>query len=381
MLPKVSLITAVKNRAKYIENCMRSVVEQDYPNIEHIVIDGASNDGTLEILEKYRDRIRLYSEADDGPVDAFAKAMEKVTGDIIGFVMSDERYHPGAVEWAVKAFEAHPDAAIIFGDYRVVDEHYDLMYEWKSSPISFTQLLCCEKTIPASASFIRTEALKQQGKLVDVKELIQFNEFGLWVWIAMQHEIRYVPGMVADYMLHSSSFTCTPSFYPKLLQEKEKVIRTALEDPRIPTKMRNLNDRALGGLFYWGAESVIEGAPEQGNAWFARAKRLFSSMLRDLSGAKELALFGAGTEGRIAAAFLEAENITITKIIDNNQALWGTELKGKEVKGADALSGAEFVIVACSRWYEPIARQLESLGFTETDYWRIPVQCLNVRQA
>src|SRR3954462_10407633 len=95
--PLVSIITPSYNHAAYIEQTIKSVREQDYPNIEHIVIDGGSTDNAVEILRKYEDRLTWVSERDGGQTNAINKGFRKATGDIMGWMNSDDLYMPRAV--------------------------------------------------------------------------------------------------------------------------------------------------------------------------------------------------------------------------------------------------------------------------------------------
>src|SRR3989338_5413748 len=108
--PLVSIVTASYNQAQFIEETLRSVREQDYPNLEHIVIDGASTDGTVDVLRRYEGtyNMRWISEPDRGHADALCKGFRQATGDILAWLNSDDVYFPGAVTTAVETFRRHP---------------------------------------------------------------------------------------------------------------------------------------------------------------------------------------------------------------------------------------------------------------------------------
>lgn len=119
---KVSIITVSYNSAQYIEDAISSVAEQDYDNIEHIVIDGNSADGTGEILQKHDDSLDYWiSEPDEGIYDAMNKGIKKATGDVIGILNSDDFYYDNQIISKVVAafFDAKVDA--VFGDLIFVD--------------------------------------------------------------------------------------------------------------------------------------------------------------------------------------------------------------------------------------------------------------------
>src|SRR5439155_13950516 len=100
--PLVSIITIVYNREAYLEQAINSVLQQSYPNIEYIVIDGGSTDNSVSIIKKYASKIQYWvSEPDNGIADAFNKGLMKANGNIIGFINADDWYEPIAVEKAV----------------------------------------------------------------------------------------------------------------------------------------------------------------------------------------------------------------------------------------------------------------------------------------
>ena len=113
-LPLVSIITPSFNQAEYIEETINSVLDQDYPNIEYIIIDGASTDGSKEIIEKYKDRINFWvSEPDEGQTDAINKGFSQANGDIFAWLNSDDTYEPQAVTEAVAYLQSHPEVGLL----------------------------------------------------------------------------------------------------------------------------------------------------------------------------------------------------------------------------------------------------------------------------
>ncbi len=115
---QITIITVVKNSASTIEKCIKSVLEQNYDEIEYIVIDGNSEDGTKEILEKYKDKIdNLIIENDKGIWDAMNKGVKKATGEIVGFLNADDFYYPGALNLVNKYFK-NQEIDFLFGSVK-----------------------------------------------------------------------------------------------------------------------------------------------------------------------------------------------------------------------------------------------------------------------
>lgn len=226
-LPKVSVITMVKDRAWGIEHCVRSVREQDYPNIEHVVQDGASTDGTLQLLQQYGESIALRSEPDRGPMNAYHKALERSTGDVCCMLLSDERFYDASVvSRAVAHLRSNPEAAAIYGDFRRVDTNYQLIEVVKKRQLSFEELFCSEDFISPCAAFIRTEVLKDGALLKpDLRDFFDdIGDFGLWIYIGARYPIKYVPDVMADFMMHDDRISFDVAHCRRYIAEIEKAI-------------------------------------------------------------------------------------------------------------------------------------------------------------
>jgi len=129
-LPRVSIVMPSMNQAKFLEEAIQSVLAQDYPNLELILIDGGSTDGSVEIIRKYADRLTYWvSEPDGGHGDALCKGFRRATGEILAWLNSDDTYFPGAVGSAVQALQEDPGLDLVYGDVLIVDEHNQVLGE------------------------------------------------------------------------------------------------------------------------------------------------------------------------------------------------------------------------------------------------------------
>ncbi len=118
----VSIITPSYNQAHYLEATIRSVLEQDYSEIEYIIVDGGSTDGSREIIERYSSRLAWWvSEKDRGQTDAINKGFGRAHGEILAWINSDDTYEPGAVAQAVEYLQANPQVGMVYGDARFID--------------------------------------------------------------------------------------------------------------------------------------------------------------------------------------------------------------------------------------------------------------------
>lgn len=155
---KVSIVTISYNQAAFLEQTIRSVIEQDYPNIEYIIVDPGSTDGSREIIEKYRSKISLVIfEPDMGPADGLNKGFHHATGDIFGYLNSDDYYLPTAITKVINYFHNHPDIDIVSGNAHIVGSSNNFIRFTYSDKFS---LLACAygfSNLIQPSSFFRKE--------------------------------------------------------------------------------------------------------------------------------------------------------------------------------------------------------------------------------
>jgi glycosyltransferase involved in cell wall biosynthesis len=135
--PKLSVITPSLNQGEYIERTITSVLEQGYPNLEYVLVDGGSTDQTAEIVKRYEEHLTWWvSEPDQGQTDAINKGIRRTTGEIVAYLNSDDYYLPGAFERAIDAFERQPTAKYVAGAVLDLDKegHLTKMGAWRPEP-------------------------------------------------------------------------------------------------------------------------------------------------------------------------------------------------------------------------------------------------------
>ncbi|MBN1277358.1 MAG: glycosyltransferase, partial [Deltaproteobacteria bacterium] len=132
-MPVVTVVTPSYNQGKFIEQTIKSVLTQDYPDVEYIVIDGGSTDNTLEVLKKYSGRLDWISEPDEGQTNAINKGFKKAKGDILCWLNSDDTYEPGAIRRAVEFFIDNPDVMMVYGEGNEIDENGALIQRFPAT--------------------------------------------------------------------------------------------------------------------------------------------------------------------------------------------------------------------------------------------------------
>ena len=202
--PLVSIVTPCYNMGRYLEQTIESVLAQDYPNIEYIVMDGGSSDDSLRILEKYRGRLEFHSGRDRGTADAINKGFERSRGSVFAYLNADDTYLPGAITTAVRNLMSVPGIGVVYGDANWVDEEGRVLAPYPTKPYE-PSLLSQECFICQPAAFLRREAFELAG-LMDPK-LQYAYDYDLWIRLSRFYPIRKIDYVLATSRMHKENKT------------------------------------------------------------------------------------------------------------------------------------------------------------------------------
>jgi glycosyltransferase involved in cell wall biosynthesis len=209
--PRISIITPTLNRASYLERAILSVLSQNYPDLEYIVVDGGSNDGTLEILKKYSAEVQYVSEKDRGQSDAINKGLRIASGDILGYINSDDEYEPGALLHVGRFFQQNPSAFWLSGRCRLINERGNEILKpitaYKSLLLATRSrnLLLVVNYISQPATFWRREVLDSVGYFDTCLSAVM--DYDYWLRISKQFRLFITHAYLAKFRLHSTSKT------------------------------------------------------------------------------------------------------------------------------------------------------------------------------
>lgn len=204
---RISIVTPSYNQGKFLEKTILSVLEQGYPNLEYIIIDGGSTDESVEIIRKYADRLTYWvSEPDRGQSHAINKGFERATGEIFGWLNSDDWYHAGALQAVVDAFAANPDAGAVVGagDMFYQESGDTLLVEpfevTLDSLYSFVDRYFCQPSC-----FFTAKAWKQCGPLDESLHLAM--DLDLWLRLAKEFSFATIPANLSVSLVHADAKT------------------------------------------------------------------------------------------------------------------------------------------------------------------------------
>jgi glycosyltransferase involved in cell wall biosynthesis len=198
--PLVSIITPSFNQAAFLEKTIRSVLDQDYPAIEYLVVDGGSNDGSFQIIEKYQSELVWWvSEKDSGQAEAINKGLLRAKGEYVAWLNSDDYLMPGAVSAAVRVLLENPNASFVFGNVRVVDPSGSVINTLGYGDWGLPELMSFH-IIGQPAVFMRRSSLEKTG-FVDTSFHFLLDHH-LWIRLAMIGEMKYIPQVWASAHYH-----------------------------------------------------------------------------------------------------------------------------------------------------------------------------------
>ena len=230
--PLVSVITPSWNSAAYIEQTILSVINQTYRNVEYIIIDGGSSDGTLDIIRKYESSIDYWvSEADDGMYQAINKGMQRARGEIVAYLNSDDLYYPNTLEKVVNFFADNSSVELVYGNLNFVDAEGKKLFTqiYPKFSLNFFIMANCSM-IGQPASFWKSSLLKKIGMFDE--SLKMAADFEFFIRAGMIGRLVYTPHVLAAFRTHNLSLTSTQSqrgqVEVRLIHEKYFVNRSPI---------------------------------------------------------------------------------------------------------------------------------------------------------
>lgn len=257
----VSIITPSFNQARYLEATIESVLSQDYPRIEYIVIDGASTDGSVDIIKKHENRLAFWvSEKDSGQADAINKGLARTNGDIVAWLNSDDYYLPKAISNAVKVFEGIPGLVMAYGDMLAVNELGQTFNTLKYKQLSLEDLLCFQ-IIGQPAVFFRREAFEKTGGLDTTFHYLLDHH--LWIRLAQQGKILHVPQTWAAARYHAEAKNRAKA--AEFGREAFRILDWVKSKPELAGAISSVEKRARASAHRVDARYLLDG----GQPWSA----------------------------------------------------------------------------------------------------------------
>ncbi len=226
---KISVVTISFNQAQFIEQAIRSVLSQDYPDVEYIIVDAGSTDGSRDIIQKYRDRLAtIIFEPDDGPADGLNKGFLKATGDIFYYLNADDLLLPGALQIVANRFANLPHLDVIYGNGLVLDRQGQVVKQIFCSKWNLRSYMFGTVSVVQQATFFRSAAYKKAGG---------FNTNNRTCW---DYEL------LADLAVSDCSIKQVPEFFGAIRIYDESITGSGRFQQAIFKDLARIRQRVLG---------------------------------------------------------------------------------------------------------------------------------------
>jgi len=199
---KISIITPSFNQETFIEETIRSVQEQNHDDIEHIVVDGGSTDGTLAVLQR-SSRLRWISEKDSGQSEAINKGFRMATGEIVAWLNSDDWYEKNVLGDVARYFADHPDCMILYGDVTYVDKGGKRLYTIAGGTLSYDRLVASPDSVRQPSTFWRRHLITEHGGVDQSLHLVM--DLDLFLRIGRGHRFHYLPRNISYYRCYDEN--------------------------------------------------------------------------------------------------------------------------------------------------------------------------------
>ncbi len=215
MLPKISIVIPTLNQARFIEETIQSVLSQNYPNLEVIVLDGGSTDNTLDILKKYEHFLNWISEPDNGQVDAINKGLKMVSGDVVAYMNSDDIYTPNTLLTVGQYFLDHPDAKIVTGKCLNINENgievrrMIKLYKNFWLMLGIDSCLTILDYVSQPSTFWRMELVHSIGYFNG--QFRNAMDYDYWLRVTKHHKLNFINQYLAKFRIYPTSITSSNS--------------------------------------------------------------------------------------------------------------------------------------------------------------------------
>ena len=249
LTPKVSIIMPSFNQVDFIERSIQSVLNQDYPNIELIVIDGGSTDGSVEIIKRYADKLTYWvSEPDEGQAQAINKGIKKSTGEWIGWQNSDDLFSPNAIKEMVECAIKNPKVDLVIGDMAMIDAQDQKIRNIRYISPTYASILAEGMVLTNQSAIWRRKIHESIGHL---NEALHYGfDYEWFLRVLKNHSAAHVPLVLGYLRMHSQTKTSLQQ--PQFVKEYELIWGGQRPNKLIRTfyKVRRYSMHILKGQFY-----------------------------------------------------------------------------------------------------------------------------------
>jgi len=259
----VSVVVPAYNHADFLSSAIDSLLAQNYPNLEIIVLDDGSTDHTSAVLENYRGKVHCESQANIGQAATLNKGWGMARGDILGYLSADDMLAPDAVSKAALALSANPLAVAVYPDFNLIDPNSVTVRTVRAPDFEFCRALLGNECLPGPGAFFRRSALQLAGGWNPAFR--QMPDYDFWLRLGLHGEFVHLKEALASFRVHPGSQTYGMVSPPRA-EEPVTIISSILDDQRLPAAAAALRNQALANAHLFSAQLHLR-AGRFGEGW------------------------------------------------------------------------------------------------------------------
>jgi len=271
-MPLVSVVIPAYNHGRYLDAAIESVLGQDYPHVELIVLDDGSTDGTRDVLARHGGRFRWETQENMGQAATLNKGWAMARGELLGYLSADDLLLPGAVRLSVQCLQKHPDAAGCYCDFNLIDPDSRVVRRVSTPEFSYADMLVNVTCPPGPGAFFRRTALERAGGWDPA--LRQMPDYDFWLRMGLQGRLIRVPEVLAAFRVHEASQTFGRTTAARAA-EPALIVSRLFERPGLAPEVAALKERAVSNACLVSAQLHLRaGRYQEAGSCVRRAWRL-----------------------------------------------------------------------------------------------------------
>lgn len=240
--PLVSIVIPSYNHARYLAAAIDSVLAQDYPCVELIVIDDGSTDGSAAVLERYRGRFHWEVQENQGQAATMNRGWRVSGGDILAYLSADDVLAPRAVTASVETLQRHPDAVLAYCDFNLLDPQGAVIRRVRAPDFDYREMVAGLVCHPGPGAFFRRSAFETAGAWG--AQYRQYGDYEFWLRIALEGGFVRVPEVLASFRVHPGSQSFSPTAHAAA-EEPVRIMEAYFANPRLPPGAAGLRAESL----------------------------------------------------------------------------------------------------------------------------------------
>jgi glycosyltransferase involved in cell wall biosynthesis len=274
--PLVSIVIPAYNLARYLEEAIDSVLNQDYQNIELIVLDDGSTDDTRQVLEKYQGRFHWESHGNMGQANTLNRGWQMSKGEILAYLSADDILLPGAVSTSVQWLMRNPDAVLTYCDFDLIDPDSSYIRRVTTPDFDYKKMLAKVICPPGPGAFFTRAGFESAG--LWNSSISQFIDYEYWIRLGLQGRFLRIPEVLAKYRVHEASQTF--SAHRMEAEDPILVVSDFFETQTLPPELNDLRDQAVSSAYLYSSLLFFRAGSYKSS--YANVGRAFSLYPRNL---------------------------------------------------------------------------------------------------